>query len=954
MLTRRRFLHWSAATAGAIPLAKWAKLYASAFSETEQQIRERLGIPASAEYVLIMDQAAHMDWDWNFTFPEYFVGDWSSNPGDQPEGGNGVAVNTILADAVGLLGRDSAPGAKQPYFYYSLCEMGFFKKFVDTQMANGVDVVAQIRAAGNYLRIVGGGITSPDCLVCSGEGFLRNYLVGKLWLASVFPELLPLKHCWIPDDFGQDPELPVAVQALGMTSIGFSRLPGITPGNPSSGISDTTLAEEMLSGSVDFWWSASDNASTVFAHWMPGGTTAGQGYYQGGPGNGTTGLTGNVVSAIQNFLAYYNKDFTTFTPPFSGAPTHYLYMPIDQDFMDPLPQLAAYVNQWNTSGQTGGVYAVEASYDDFASLVLASGSKLTSQPYNGTNYWMGYYASRPDLKILHYGTTRLLLAAEVFGLLAFGENTSAQAGYWGQVSQAWTNFAPSTHHDYITGTAADDVFQTEQIPNLQNAYDAAQSATVTALNGLAASAAGGAGEVLIANPAGVAFEGPVELPASAPADGNSIVIGHTTSPLQATFEGGLVFRARVPSLGYTTGRLSPRVVHRSSTVTVSPEGSGATAYTLQNEHMTVVVSASSNWGISSLTDALGNSLLQAGQTGNDLVFYTDSGNIFQFANEIPDAYNPFAVAALTVETTGSGLGASVLETGPVRARLKTVVSITIEGSSLPSQIFIREYCLVAGEPFLRMTTTGAAPDVSTLFGIGYSIMTAFPLAQPVSSTVHGTPCHWTSAQPHTFYPPPIFQATHHFLLPQANNGTVLAAIYHPEVPAWGYDQSGVLLGCLLRNTPGTQRGANGTDTYTNTLRYAFRVPNGLGAPQTGHPLHEALNYTAPAVAQLASQAAGSYSRMPASGFLASVSSPGVIQTAKPGDVVPGTLILRLYQPSNSPQTLTVTLGAGRPAMVKAVTALEDPITSGAPAIQITEKGFKISVTSALNTVQISF
>jgi hypothetical protein len=94
--------------------------------------------------------------------------------------------------------------------------------------------------------------------------------------------------------------------------------------------------------------------------------------------------------------------------------------------------------------------------------------------------------------------------------------------------------------------------------------------------------------------------------------------------------------------------------------------------------------------------------------------------------------------------------------------------------------------------------------------------------------------------------------------------------------------------------------------------------------------------------------------MPASGFLASVSSPGVIQTAKPGDVVPGTLILRLYQPSNSPQTLTVTLGAGRPAMVKAVTALEDPITSGAPAIQITAKGFKISVTSALNTVQISF
>ena len=163
-----------------------------------------------------------------------------------------------------------------------------------------------------------------------------------------------------------------------------------------------------------------------------------------------------------------------------------------------------------------------------------------------------------------------------------------------------------------------------------------------------------------------------------------------------------------------------------------------------------------------------------------------------------------------------------------------------------------------------------------------------------------------------------------------------------------------MLGCLLRNTPGTQRGAYGSDAHTNTFHYAFRVPDDLGAPTTGEPLSEALTYAAPAVARPAAQTLAPRVDSPDSGFIASVSSPGVIQAAKPGDVVPGTLILRLYQPSNAPQTLTVTLGAGRPTAVEAVTALEDPIVDDAPAIQITATGFEIRVKSALNTVQISF
>ena len=49
------------------------KLYAAVPPGTEQEVRRRLGIPSSAKYVLILDQAAHMDWDWNYTFLEYFM-----------------------------------------------------------------------------------------------------------------------------------------------------------------------------------------------------------------------------------------------------------------------------------------------------------------------------------------------------------------------------------------------------------------------------------------------------------------------------------------------------------------------------------------------------------------------------------------------------------------------------------------------------------------------------------------------------------------------------------------------------------------------------------------------------------------------------------------------------------------------------------------------------------------
>jgi len=924
MITRRSFLHASAALAGTLPLAPWLERAAWAAPGLEATIRKRLGVPASARYVLIIDQASHMDWDWNYSFEEYFS---ELNP--DPNYTDRYGVRFILSDAVEQLLGIPKRKSKEPHYYYSICEMGYFRKFIETKASEGVEIVSLLRRIGDHLRIVGGGITSPDCLVCSGEGFLRNYLLGQLWLASVLPNVLPLKHCWIPDDFGQDPELPVAVRALGLQSIGYSRIPGTANGSwPND-----TLMNQFVAEGVDFVWQASDGASEVFTHWMPGNVP---GYFQGSDLASSNADPSAVKTAIENFLGHYDKSGSV-TPPFSGAPSPYLYLPADDDFMLPIPDLLQCVEVWNANAGPDQVYAVEASFDDFVSLVLASKAALPSRRYNGTPYWTGFYMSRAGVKKLHYAATRTLLASEVFGLHAFGASPKAAASqaYWANVLRGWEEFAPSTHHDYVTGTASDPVVAGEQIPLLQQAHTTATGAVEAALQAVGR-AAGAPGDVVLANPAGVASAGLVELPGPVPAGMRSITIDGVATAVQPSFEGGLVFTTTLPSTGYTLAALSPAAASVPSPATITADGSGT--YTLRNEYMTVVVSAAADWAVTSIVDASGTPILAADAAGNDLIFYADDGNLFQFANEIQNDTS-FAPEAPTATIPAP---ATVLEAGPVRVRLRTALDVTV---GFGTQTYVREYSLVAGEPFLRMTTTGAAPS-------GYSIMTRFPLAQPVDAIVHGTPCHWTAVQPARFWQGPVFLATHHFLLPQAS-GATLAALYHHEVPAWSYDADGALIGCVLRNTPGQQRGSNGSDDDSHTLRYALRVPSGLGAPATGQPLAEALRYVMPANARTVTFGTPPVATLPRSGFVAAVNAPAVVQAAKPGDVVPNTVILRLYQPSNAPQTLDVTLGAGKPMSVKWVTALEEPIQDG-PPIKLTPTGFQAPVTTALNTVQVRF
>ncbi|HEX6037540.1 hypothetical protein [Longimicrobium sp.] len=625
-------------------------------------------------------------------------------------------------------------------------------------------------------------------------------------------------------------------------------------------------------------------------------------------------------------------------------------MPLDNDFSAPVEDLASDLAAWNSSPDgyaKTGAYAVALPFADFARLVQQYDERtpsLDTVRFDGRPYWTGHYMSRPALKIMHYDVARTLLCAETLALMAAPGGALASS-FPADLLSAWDAFSPSTHHDFVNGTATDAVYRGEQTSELTASTSTARSLAGTALGALAASVAtdprSGETAVVVANSLGVSYEGVVEL-ASPPAGVRGVRFGDLTGPVQQSADGGLLFLAKVPPLAWTTGYLTGDA--GSGTTGLSLTG-GGTTWTLSNEHLTATVSLAAPYygGLSSLLDAGGNAVLGNGP-GNQVVVYRDNGDIYEFGYEYVAAgysqYHGFTPLTPTSTTVGA---ATVVENGPLRVTLQVPVQLVLPNVGTFSAAL--EYSLTAGEPFLRMSISGAAPR-------GTSVTVQFPFAHPVDGMWNGTANHWTSLQQAHIdgWSNPVFRPTHRFVLPRSS-GTTLAAVYHGEVPAWAWNGS-TLMGCVLRNTPNQNgHGAAGSDNDSHTLHYALRPAAGLGDPGTAQPLAESLRYAWPPLAAVAGSTSGT---LAAQGFVAYVTDgTGVILAAKPGDVTPGSTVLRLYQPTNGVETLSIQLPRAARSAV-AVTALEDALETAGPKVSLSGTTLTVVMPNALATVQLTW
>ncbi|MBV9494468.1 MAG: hypothetical protein JOZ54_09495 [Acidobacteria bacterium] len=863
-------------------------------NDAERALRLALGITDDYTSALILEQSAHCDWDWLTTFDGYYSGDH----GEQ-------AVRDTLTAAIQSIAVSTAD---QPYIYV-FCEVAYLQKYWNDASVSQ-DLKDQLRAfAGKSFFFASGGLTSADNLLSHPEAFIRNYLLGRQWLESTLgasPRNGAVSNqMWIPDDFGHDSQLPALLTAMGFTGAGFWRIPAQTgvynntcSNAVGAGIAPATYLPEDVG--LDFLWRAEDG-STVQAHWLS------ESYCQGNGFTSTSSeeidnelwITGNWQAEIQSYI---NQNTTTVMP------TPYMFTPIDCDFTAPYgngPELFA---QWNA--QAGEqTYVVQASFDDYMKLVAAATTNedgtsslqvLSAHPSAGTYrqayvpnpYYMGCYASKPYLKIVHYETVRTLLLAEMMQVLlpAIGQtSTSSQA--LTQLATAWNQLAPSTHHDYITGTApngqtcsgskTNDVYGDEQVCLLNDAQASANAVQSLVLQTLAANAHASGSRIMVFNSLGFQRWNVVDVPSLPPGGPfNSVTHDGTTFyPVQDDGNGGLLVAAEVPPLGYSTLELSTRQPTTPGTVSVEPVGHDL--YVMRNGWLFVTVGPA---GIHYLRTAQGTSCFSEANPGNQLKIFLDSGNIYRFANEIPCFPTQWG-------DTGDSftLDSASYETGHLRATV-------IFNGKIGKQPFVVRYDLLDRERSLRVSVTGSAPS-------GSSVMTYFPFVDAAKSLTFGTTAHWDTQAPRNYWenwtpPEPwTFEPTHNFVAVNGESGYA-GAIYHSATPAWGIYNDGVL-GCLLRNTPGTQNATCGTDPGTYTITYAVEPPDLLVSPADGageqSMLGQGLIFNTPLVA-LPVTGTGS---LPRELSLAVSHDDRVLITAlKTGTIDPAQLIVRFYQPTN--------------------------------------------------------
>ncbi|MBX3588112.1 MAG: hypothetical protein KF796_15870 [Ramlibacter sp.] len=889
----------------------------------------------------------HIDWDWLTDFEQYYaIGRY----------GNNNAVHYTFDQMFQMLADN--PGA----FTFNLAEMGYFRRyFTDNPAAAG-----KVLSAGCALALMGGGITSPDNLLSHGEAFIRNYLLGTQWLASLGLSSARAPMAWLPDDFGHDPQLPVTLAAMGMTAVALSRVPGSVQGSPDVKPLDggATVDQQLnQTNGLAFPWVAADG-SKVLGHFMPD-------TYSVSVDNG----------GIATFVnSYYSSVWGS----------AYMFVPVPaNDFATPTQDIINQVNAYN-SAPVHGVTAQIKTFADFVNAVFADTSGLQAPiTLRASNYWCGHFASRPQLKTDHFAAVRDLLAAEVAVSLVTAASTLSRSvpdALNRTLEAIWWNLSATTHHDFINGTSPDQTYYLEQLPLSRQTRRQARSAHERALELLADSVApnpapgqtpylvfnplgfGRAGLVSVANPGG-------QFGSAALADG----VGNVTT--QQGADGHLLFVAPgTPSFGYTTAYLG------SGTPTNNPLPSTPDGLVFSNGLIKVVFSArSTGYQISQIFDGgATNDLVSPTSNACQLAVYKDNGNLYQFGNE-PVGYNGGSEGTFSLQRTITNvLSAEVVEYGPVRWRFAVQLSDTLTGFS-----YGVVYTLVAGESFLRVSVSGRAPDNSS------AVVVLFPMVDPTGNQpdglAHGTPTHWDDVEPVRYWQGPTFQATHDFVLPTFQ-GHPFAGFYHGGMTAWCRDQGApgvtqppvnTILGTLFRSANGTQRGAAGTDGDVHTQEFAVGVPGTAGLdPATGIPLKNGTSFATPlAVHPMETRAVGDSptrrQTLPESLSLAGITSgPGILRAARPqagsaGQPAPTnsisqqslfSTVLRVYNPGNTSAALTLQAPACRsPLTASLVTALElplqtagfaQPVSTIAPVSGASGQ-FQITAGTALTSVQLA-
>ncbi len=405
----------------------------------ELALRRRLGVPDDAERVLVFGETSHWDPNWLHTTEEYYE----------------LRIVSVLDKALDELQRE-------PRRVFAIESLFFLMLYWDRRPGQR-GLLRELFEAGQ-LRLTGTGITTPDTVLPHTEAILRDYLHGQCWLREQGIEVEP-RLAYLPDDFGHSPALPGLLQALGFDYAAVTRIDGMyfvaadyrrKSSFPLPG-SSAALLEELAT--LDFVWRGPDG-SEVLCHWnaftyFQGDMLAHLGIVR------WMGTAFGVPCRLPRHIARRIRGYVKQLAPLSRTP--YLFCPIGCDFNDPIPDLLPLFDRYNQRDyQETGIWVVNAGLEDYLALVDAHRHELPTLELDPNPYWMGFYASRPEAKVRCNRIVRKLLLAEK--LVAGSGQPELPETLRLPLTDAWERVVLANHHDFITGTSPDRIWQEEQQP----------------------------------------------------------------------------------------------------------------------------------------------------------------------------------------------------------------------------------------------------------------------------------------------------------------------------------------------------------------------------------------------------------------------------------------------------------------------------------------------------------
>lgn len=421
--------------------------------ESENALRARLGVPEDARRVLVFSESSHWDTNWLKTSDEYFD----------------ARLKPIFTALLAALEQNRSR-------VYCIESVFFLKIFWERHPEEQARVRALFER--RQIRVLTSSFTTPDTLLPHPEALLRDFHLGQEWMRTQGLSSVP-RTAYFPDNFGHSPHLPSLMRAVGVDSVAVTRIDGMyfiatdfrrRNAFPLKGSTAEVLEKEFRT--LDFVWRDDDGAE-VLCHWnaftyFQGDMLAHAGIVR------WNGIVAAVPWRTRRHVARRIDGFVRKLEPVARTP--YMLCPIGMDFNDPIVRLPELLERYNREryGSTG-TWAVLAGMDDYFELVRHHEHKLPVLSVDPNPYWMGFYASRPELKQRSTRIARSLLLAESLSALSPPRAPLEEA-----LREGWLNLVLMNHHDAITGTSPDRISHGQHRDWLDTADAAAQRALTLA------------------------------------------------------------------------------------------------------------------------------------------------------------------------------------------------------------------------------------------------------------------------------------------------------------------------------------------------------------------------------------------------------------------------------------------------------------------------------------------